>query len=99
MTPEGTTEWRLNPADYALTPATEEDLAFRDAAGCARFTEDVLSGDASPAHVDLVALNAGLRIYLGGRASDVADGIRLAREAIASGAARALLERWRTAGR
>jgi anthranilate phosphoribosyltransferase len=99
VTPEGTTEWRLNPADYALTPATEEDLTFRDAAGCARFTEDALSGDASPAHVDLVALNAGLRIYLGGRASDVADGIRLAREAIASGAARALLERWRTAGR
>lgn len=98
VTAEGVSEWRLNPADYDITPATEEDLAFRDAAGCARFTEDVLTGNASPAHVDLVALNAGLRLYLGGRAPDIADGIRLAREAIVTGAARALLERWRAAG-
>jgi anthranilate phosphoribosyltransferase len=98
VTAEGTGEWRLNPAEYGLTPATEEDLAFRDAAGCARLTEDALAGNASAAHQDLVALNAGLRIYLGGRATDVAEGIRLAREAVASGAARALLERWRAAG-
>lgn len=97
VTAEGTTEWRLNPSDYGLTPATEEDLAFRDAAGCAQFTEAVLAGEAGPAHTDLVAFNAGLRLYLGGRASDIAEGIRLAREAIASGAARALLERWRAA--
>ncbi|HXF50634.1 MAG TPA: anthranilate phosphoribosyltransferase [Dehalococcoidia bacterium] len=95
VTAEGTTEWRLDPAQYGLTPAGEADLAFRDAAGCARFTEETLSGDAPPAHRDLVALNAGLRLYLGNRARDVAEGIALAREAIASGAARALLERWR----
>lgn len=95
VTPEGTTEWRLDPAQYGLTPAGEEDLAFRDAAGCARFTEDALAADASPAHRDLVALNAGLRLYLGGRARDVGEGVGLACEAMTSGAARALLERWR----
>lgn len=97
VTSEGTREWRLDPAVHGVTPSSDEELAFRDAAGCARFSEAVLEGTASEAHADLVALNAGLRLYLGGRAADLAEGIARAREAIASGAARGLLERWRNA--
>ncbi len=97
VTAAGTTEWRLNPAEYGLEPASEDDLRFRDAAGCAAFTEAAVAGTASRAEADLVALNAGLRLYLGDRAADVGEGIERAREAMASGAAAHLLADWRPA--
>ena len=43
---------------------------------------------------EIVALNAGAALYAAGVASDIADGIARARAAIASGAARAALERF-----
>ncbi len=98
-------EYRLNAADFGLTSATAEDIdPGRDAKGrptpqrSAQLTLDVLHNEASAAWRDLVLFNAGFRVHLAGRAPDVAAGIELAREAIASGAARALLERWRAAG-
>ncbi|MDD3934076.1 MAG: anthranilate phosphoribosyltransferase [Methanoculleus sp.] len=46
----------------------------------------VLSGDCGPAR-DIVLLNAGAAIYLGGKAGDIARGIARAEESIDSGAA------------
>ena len=43
---------------------------------------------------DLALLNAGAAIYAGGRAQSLRDGVRIAREAIDSGAAAAVLERF-----
>jgi anthranilate phosphoribosyltransferase len=43
---------------------------------------------------DLALLNAGAAIYAGGRAQSLRDGVRVAREAIDSGAAAAVLERF-----
>ena len=95
-------EYRLNAADYGLTPAKAEDLALgHDADGrpsaerSAGLTLQVLQGDASDAWRDLVLLNAGFRVYLAGRAPDLAAGIDQAREAIDSGRAWQVLERWR----
>jgi anthranilate phosphoribosyltransferase len=42
---------------------------------------------------DIVALNAGAAIYVAGKAASMEEGVELAFEAIASGAARAKLER------
>ena len=58
----------------------------------------MLENEAPAAQRDLVLLNAGFRVWLAGRAPDVATGIERAREAVESGAARELLERWRTVG-
>jgi anthranilate phosphoribosyltransferase len=96
-------EYRLNAAGLGLTPAAAEDLdPGRDAGGrpaperSAELAQLVLRGEAPAAWRDLVLLNAGFRVCLTGRAPDVAAGIELAREAIASGAASELLARWRT---
>ena len=52
----------------------------------------VLGGEAGPRR-DLVLLNAGAAIYVGGRAEDLGEGVEKAAAAIDSGAARELLER------
>ena len=49
-------------------------------------TRAILAGEAGPAR-DLAVLNAGAAIYAGGRADSIADGVRVAQEAIDSGAA------------
>jgi len=41
---------------------------------------------------DIVALNAGAALYAAGRAASIAEGLTLARQALASGAARARLD-------
>jgi anthranilate phosphoribosyltransferase len=96
-------EYRLNAADFGLTPATKPDLSPGvDARGkptadrSAELTRRVLAGDAPAAWRDLVLFNAAFRLHLAGRAPDVAAGVEQAREAIASGRARELLERWRS---
>ena len=102
---EAKQEQRLNAADFGLAPATTDDLdpglngAGRPtperSAGLARA---VLQNDAPVAWRDLVLLNAGFRVWLAGRAPDIGAGIERAREAVESGAARELLERWRANG-
>ena len=58
----------------------------------------MLEGAPGP-HRDLVCLNAGLRIYLAERVTDIGDGITKARAAIDSGAAREKLEALRKRAR
>ncbi len=89
-------EYRLNAGDFGLTPASAGDLA-PGAGGerSAQLTMQTLQGETPAAWRDLVLFNAGFRVYLAGRAPDVAAGIEQAREAIESGRARQVLERWR----
>ena len=56
----------------------------------------VLAGDGARAVRGAVIWNAGALLWLGGMATDWEEGRKLAEETIAKGAARALLERWRT---
>lgn len=94
-------EYRVNAADYGLTAARVDDLAPGEAAGrptaerSAQMTVQALQGDAPDAGRDLVVFNAGFRVHLAGRASDLAEGLAQARKAIESGRARQVLERWR----
>jgi anthranilate phosphoribosyltransferase len=53
----------------------------------------VLSGDPGPER-SLTLMNAGAAIYVAGRADSIADGVKLATEAIDSGAAKDALERY-----
>lgn len=84
-------EFRLDPEEYGLQPATREEMAGGDAAHNAAIGERIVDGEPG-AHRDLVCLNAGLRVYLTERAQTVAEGIEQARRAIDSGAARTKLE-------
>lgn len=94
-------EYRVNAGEYGLIPASTEDLAIgEDAAGrpsaerSAQLTRQVLLGEAPAAWRDLVVFNAGFRLYLAGRAADLSRGIVAAQEALATGGAHRVLERW-----
>ena len=93
----GQREYRLNAADYGLTPVTSDGLLPGEGpARSVELTLATLAGEAADADRDLVLYNAGFRIHLAGRAADVGDGIAQARSAVEDGRARALLERWRS---
>src|SRR3990170_4108292 len=86
-----TRELRIDPKEYGLQPASQEEMAGGDASYNAAIALLVLEGESGP-YRDLVLLNAGVRICLAERAGSIAEGIALARETIDSGAARAKLE-------
>jgi anthranilate phosphoribosyltransferase len=91
------TEFRIDPSEFGLQPATREEMAGGDPEDNAQIAVRVLEGEES-GHRDLIVLNAGVRIWLSERASSIEEGVATAREAIDSGAALARLESLRSAG-
>jgi anthranilate phosphoribosyltransferase len=90
---DGTTEeWFVEPEDHGLGRAHLDDVAGGTPEENAAVAERVLEGETGPA-ADLVLLNAGAAIFVGGGADDLASGLERAREAIESGAAREVLAR------
>ncbi len=73
-----------------------QDLEAGDAKQSAAKITEVLEGEGLPAVRDAVAWNAGVILWLAGQAKDWAEGRKKADETISQGAARALLERWKT---
>ena len=63
----------------------------------ARILVDILQGREQGARTDLALLNAGAGLYLGDKASTIAEGVRLARELIAEGSPLRKLEELRRA--
>jgi anthranilate phosphoribosyltransferase len=88
----GTEEWFVRPEDAGVEPAPLGAIAGGEPDENAAIVRAVLDGESGPA-LEVVALNAGAAILVGGRADDLAAGVATAREAIASGAARDVLER------
>ena len=85
--------YTVTPADCGLPVAAPEDIPGGDPQENARITRAILAGEPGPAR-DIAVLNAGAAIYAGGKAETVADGVRVAQEAIDSGAAKRTLERY-----
>jgi anthranilate phosphoribosyltransferase len=81
----------VHPADFGIPKAERKDLQGGDAAANAAILRDVLAGAKSPRR-DVVLLNAGASLFVGGKAASVRDGIEQAAHAIDSGAARRKLE-------
>ncbi|MBI2955923.1 MAG: anthranilate phosphoribosyltransferase [Acidobacteria bacterium] len=77
----------IAPEDFGLRRAPRQALAGGDAATNARLIERILAGEAG-APRDVVLMNAALALVAAGRAADFRDGVKLAAEAIDSGAAR-----------
>jgi anthranilate phosphoribosyltransferase len=87
----GTEEWFVEPGQFGLGEASIEEIAGGEPKENAAVTRSVLEGTEGPAR-DVVALNAGAAIYVGGEAEDLGTGVERARDAIDSGAASRLLE-------
>ncbi len=86
----------LSPTELGITPAPLAALVGGDVATNAEILQEVLQGRGTQAQQDVVALNAGLALQVGGLVpittgreaiEDYRSGLMLAREILASGAA------------
>ncbi len=84
-------EYEIHPEDFGLVMASSRALKVHTAQESKAMLLDVLDKVPGPA-ADIVVLNAGAALYAANVAPDIAAGMVLAREAIASGAARAKLD-------
>jgi anthranilate phosphoribosyltransferase len=76
----------VHPSDFGLPKAVSKDLHGGDAATNAGIVREVLGGAKGPRR-DVVLLNAGASLFVGGKAASVREGIQRAGEAIDSGSA------------
>jgi anthranilate phosphoribosyltransferase len=83
-------EYVLNPAQFGLQPTSSEKLGVHNIDEAKAMFAAAL-GQPGPAR-DIVALNAGAAIYVGGLVQTLEDGVEKAMHVIASGEARAKLE-------
>lgn len=76
----------INPEDLGITPAHPSVLRGEDAITNAGIIESILQGEKS-ARRDIVMVNAAAALVAGGAAENMKDGLRVAADAVDSGAA------------
>jgi anthranilate phosphoribosyltransferase len=84
-------EYEIDPVALGFARMSTRELAVRDAMESRSRVLEALENREGPAR-EIVALNAGAALYVAGIAATMADGIAVARKALASGAARAKLD-------
>lgn len=87
----GTEEWFVEPGQFGLAKAELEEVVGGSPEENAAASRAVLEGEHGPGR-DLVLLNAGAAIYVGGLAADLEEGVGKAAEAVDSGAAAGVLD-------
>jgi anthranilate phosphoribosyltransferase len=83
-------EYQVEPQQFGITPASLEGLSVTSAQDSLDLIRDALGKRLTPQGVkaaDLIALNAGAAIYVAGLCSDLAAGVALAEDTIATGLA------------
>ncbi len=85
------TEYTIEPKQFGFDVAPIEAIQVKDAAESKARVEAVLANEPGASR-DVVTLNAAAALYVSGVAPSLWDGVALAREALASGAARAKLD-------
>jgi anthranilate phosphoribosyltransferase len=83
----------VTPAEVGLDPVPDGTVRAGSPDDNARVLRGVLAGEPGPER-SLAVLNAAAAIQVAGRADSLADGVRGAEQAIDSGAALGVLERW-----
>jgi anthranilate phosphoribosyltransferase len=84
-------EYEIHPEELGFAMASSRQLRVEDATDSKAKVLEVLADTAGPCR-DIVVLNAGAALYAADRAPSIADGVRLATQALASGAARRKLD-------
>jgi anthranilate phosphoribosyltransferase len=85
--------YTIDPRRYGIALCRPQDLSGGDVAANAALVGELVDGRGSAAQADVACLNAAAALYVGGRAADLAVGLEQARAALASGAARRVLDR------
>ena len=86
------TTYQVTPEQFGMKRASLEELRGGDGVANAQITKEILQGKEQGAKRNIVLLNAGATLYVGGVAESIEAGVKLAAEAIDSGAAYAKLE-------
>lgn len=90
---DGSIEYQeYTPEDFGLKRCRIEDIAGGTPEENARSIEAIFAGEDTGPRLDYLALNAGGALYTAGKADTLRDGVSLAFDLIASGAARRKLE-------
>jgi anthranilate phosphoribosyltransferase len=86
-------EYRVHPSDFGLPVYDSRVLRVANTGESVQCIQRALANEEGPVR-DVVLLNAGAALYCAGLAGSVAEGVRHAREVVASGAAAARLEQF-----
>jgi anthranilate phosphoribosyltransferase len=87
----GIEEYEIHPEDFGLPMASNRALRVETPQQSLEMLRSVLDNQAGAAR-DIVLLNAGVALYAADVSASIAEGIEKAREALASGAAKAKME-------
>lgn len=82
--------YRISPEEFSMETQSLDGLQVNSVAASAKLIRGALSGDNDPASrkaAQMLALNAGATIYAADVAATLADGVVMAEDALASGAA------------
>lgn len=88
------TSYTISPEPFGFRRCKKEDVIGGSAEENAEITRQILKGELTGPKRDIVVLNAGAGIYIGGKAKNLQAGIDLANELIDSGKAYATLEKF-----
>ncbi|HZW50812.1 MAG TPA: anthranilate phosphoribosyltransferase [Rudaea sp.] len=91
-------EYEIAPEHFGFARAAREDFAVANATESRARVLTALGNEPGPVR-DIVTLNAGAALYAADVVDSIADGVERAREAIASGTARAKLDQFLAATR
>jgi anthranilate phosphoribosyltransferase len=83
--------YNVTPEDFGLERVAPEDIQGRTPEENAQLLVDILDGKEGPAR-DIVLLNAAAAIAAGGKADTLIEGLAVAADSVASGAAHAKLQ-------
>lgn len=86
-------EYEIHPEDFGLTMASNRAFKVETPEQSRALLQSVLENEPGPAR-DIVVLNAGVALYAANVAASMADGIKLARDAVESGRALAKLNQF-----
>jgi anthranilate phosphoribosyltransferase len=86
-------EYDIHPEDFGLSMVSNRGLKVANAAESRAMVLEALEGTPGTPR-EIVTLNAGVALYAADAASSIDDGIRMAKESIASGAAKRKLDQF-----
>ncbi len=78
--------YRVQPQDFGLTRCDMKELQVNDAEDSLQMIRWAFAGETGPA-ADMIALNAGAALYVGGQVASWQDGVSRIQEVLRSGAA------------
>jgi anthranilate phosphoribosyltransferase len=92
---ESISEYTIAPEQFGIERAGRNELRANDANHAAKLLRAALVGDQEGPAEDILALNGGAAIYVGGKAGSLAEGVAKAREIIESESAIEVIDEMR----